>query len=278
VLRAYRLITPGTVLRWHRHLLRKTWIYPNRPGRPPIDDVIAALVRRMARQNPSWGYRRIPGRAAHTRPPHRRLDDPANPQAPRDTTVAGPTHRHQLAAVLRVQATSMPAVDFVHVGCTVTLRRLLRPFVLEVGDRYLHVLGVTAHPHRSWTTRQARKLVMDLGERIASVRFLVRDRAGQFAASFDAVLADAGIEVVKIPPRGPRANCFAEPFVLTARTELTDECRSSGSDTGAGCCRVRHPRHLQRPHRALQRRPPRPESPVPESVCGRIRCRPSSEA
>jgi putative transposase len=157
----------------------------------------------------------------------------------------------------------------------VTLRRLSVLFVLEVGTRYLHILGVTTHPDGPWTTQQARNLVMDLGERTAQFRFLVRDRAGQFTASFDAVLADAGVEVVKIPPRCPRANCFAERLVLTVRTELTDRMLIFGE---------RHLRtvlatyaahyNTQRPHRALQLRPPHPESAVPEPVQGRIRRRP----
>jgi putative transposase len=85
-------------------------------------------------------------------------------------------------------------------ACAITLRRVYVLFALEVGHRYLHVLGVTAHPDGPWTTQQARNLLMDLGDQATRCRFLVRDRAGQFSASFDTVLADAGITVVKIPP------------------------------------------------------------------------------
>ncbi len=140
-----------------------------------------------------------------------------------------------------------------------TLQRLYCFFVIEVGSRYVHILGVTANPDGPWTTQQIRNLLMDLGDRAVSFPFLVRDRAGQFTEAFDAVLAGAGIEAVKIPPRSPRANAYAERFVLTARTEVTDRMLIFGQ---------RHLRTIlaqyeahyngRRPHRSRQLRPPRP--------------------
>jgi putative transposase len=106
---------------------------------------------------------------------------------------------------LHTQAATMLAADFFHVDCALTLQRLYCLFVIEAGSRYVHVLGVTAHPDSQWTTQQIRNLLMDPGDRAADFRFLVRDRAGQFTDSFDAVLAAAGIQAVKIPPRSPRA-------------------------------------------------------------------------
>jgi transposase InsO family protein len=229
----------------------------------------------MAQENPRGGYVRIEGElltlghrigASTIRRILKRHRIPPAPLRHTDTS---------WRQFLRTQACSMLAVDFFHVDCAVTLRRLYVLFALEVGDRYLHVLGVTAHPDGPWTTQQARNLVMDLGEHAARFRFLVRDRAGQYASSFDAVMADAGIAVVKIPPRCPRANCFAERFVLTVRTEVTDRMLIFGE---------RHLRRVlavyaahynaRRPHRALRLRPPRSTSPVPEPVHGGIRRRP----
>ena len=126
-----------------------------------------------------------------------------------------------------------------------------------------------------WTTQQIRNLLMDFGGRAAGFRFLIRDRAGEFSTSFDAVLAGTGIEAVKIPPRSPRANAYAERFVLTARTEVTDRMLIF-SERHLRSVMAQYARHYngRRPHRALQFQPPRPDHPVADLSQEQIKRRP----
>jgi putative transposase len=169
----------------------------------------------------------------------------------------------------------MLAVDFFHVDCAVTLQRLYCFFVLEAGSRYVHIPGITARPDGPWTTQQIRNLLMDLGDRAAGFRFLVRDRAGQFTESFDAVLAGAGIEAMKIPPRSPRANAYAQRFVLTARTKVTDRMLIFG-EPHLRLILAEYETHYnrRRPHRSRQLHPPRPDHPVADPAQERIKHRP----
>jgi transposase InsO family protein len=168
----------------------------------------------------------------------------------------------------------MLAADFFHVDCAVTLRRLYCFFVIEVGSRHVHILGVTQNPDGPWTTQQIRDLLINLGDRAAGFRFLIRDRAGQFTGSFDAVLASAGIEAVMIPTRSPRANAYAERFVLTVRTEVTDRMLIFG-ERHLRTVLTQYTPHCngRRPHRSRQLRPLRAAHPVADLSQQRIQRR-----
>jgi transposase InsO family protein len=216
------MVTPATLLAWHRRLAARKWDYTSRrrPGRPTTVAAIRKLVIQMATDNPAWGHRRVQGelvRLGHSiaaSTAWQILHDAGIGPAPRR---AGPTWKQFLTA----QARGILAVDFVHVD-TVLLRRIYALIVIEHGTRRVHLAGITAHPDGSWTTQGARNVLIDLGQRATSVKFLIRDRAGQFTSSFDAVFTAEGIRILASPPQAPRANAICERIIGTLRRELFD--------------------------------------------------------
>jgi transposase InsO family protein len=214
------LVTPATLLDWHRRLVANHWTYAGRPGRPPIGRDVRALIVRLARENPRWGYQRIVGelkglgRAVAATTVKKILREHALGPA---GTRRGPSWRE----FLRAQANGMLAVDFFSVD-TVWLQRLYVLFFIEVETRRAHLAGCTAHPDGEWATQQARHIAWALAERANPVRFLIRDHDSKFTSSFDTVFEAQGTRIIRTPVQVPEANGIAERFVRTTRTECLD--------------------------------------------------------
>jgi transposase InsO family protein len=255
-------VQPETLLRWHRELIRRKWTQPHRAGRPSISAGTVAIICRLARENPTWGYRRIQGE----------LTTIGVVLAP--SSVWTVLRRHGIdpsplragpswTEFLRTQASSMLACDFFSVD-TVLLKRLYVLFFIELDTRRVYVTGVSAHPTGSWVVQQARNLTMALEDRVHRVKYLLRDRDTKFTSSFDEVFKAEGVRIIRTPVRAPRANAFAERFVGTVRRECLDRMLIFGR------------RHLERvlaeyvdhynnhrPHRALGQLAPLDAEPPP---------------
>ena len=191
------IITPQTLLGWHRGLVTKRWTYPHRVGRPPIRREIRDLVLRLAHENPRWGYQRIVGEL-------KGLGATVSPTTVRTWLRAaglGPAGRRQgmtWREFIRTHRQSLLAVDFVTVD-TIWLQRLYVLFFIEVGSRRVHLTGCTPNPTGLWVTQQARHLTWTLGGRAEPVRFLIRDRDQKFTSAFDDVFRSEGIEILRTP-------------------------------------------------------------------------------
>ena len=268
------IVTPDTLLAWHRRLAAARWVYPQRrPGRPSVVRDREQLVVRLAAENPTWGYRRIHGELAglgHRLAPStvwailkRHGIDPA----PRRT---GPTWTQFLTA----QARGIIACDTFVVD-TVGLRQLHVLFFIEHATRHVHLAGITGHLTGAWCTQAARNLAMTLN--VDRFRFLIRDNATMFVTAFDEIFTTNQLDVIHTPPGAPRANATAERFVRTARSELLDRTLI-WNERQLRKLLVEYLHHYNghRPHRGInQRSPTTIDHPATESIpIHRIRRRP----
>ena len=250
------VVTPRTLLRWHRELVRRKWTYRRRgPGRPPLDRETVELIVRMARENPRWGYLRIRGELM-------KLGIRVSATAIRTILRReglGPAPRRigpSWSEFLRAQARGIVAFDFFTVE-TAWLRTLYVLFAIELGSRRVSVLGVTRNPDSAWVTQQARNLAV--GERLRGVRFVVRDRDSKFSGPFDEVFRTEGVRVIRTPIRAPKANAFAERWVRTARLECLDHLLILGRRHLERVLREFSGHYnAERPHRGLRLARPSP--------------------
>jgi putative transposase len=216
------LVTPATLVRWHRELVRKKWTYgkAGRPGQPPIDPEVRSLVLKIARENPRWGCVRIQGELA-------KLGIAVSATTIRTllaTARLGPAPRRtgpSPTEFLWAQAQGVIACDFFTVE-TAWLRTLYVLLFIELGSRRIHLSASTVHPDAAWVTQQARNLAMELDDRPTAVRFLIHDRDTKFVGPFDEVFRSEGAKVTLTPIRAPNANAYAERVIETVRAECTD--------------------------------------------------------
>jgi len=251
------LVRPDTILRWHRRLVTGKWTQPDRRGgRPPLADQLVALILRLARENPRWGYKRIQGELKKLRIQVSAttirtvlLGNGLRP-APRRASV---TWR----AFLRAQAAGIIAIDFFTVE-TVRLKTLYVLFFIELHTRQVRIAGVTDHPNGAWMVQRARELSMERPSGATVPRFLLRDRDARFTRGFDDVFGSDGTRIIKTPVQAPNANAVAERWVRTVRQECLDWMLIWGRRHLERVLDeyVRH-YNSERPHRSLALRPPR---------------------
>ena len=249
-------VTPTTLLTWHRRLAAGKYTSTRRPpGRPPTAAAVKDLIMRMARENPRWGHRRIQGELLKLG--HRIsyatvwqiLTAAGIDPAPRRT---GPSRKQFLAA----QSHAVIATDFLHAD-TVLLRRLYVLMLIEHGTRRLHIAGITAHPDGAWALQRAREFAMAAGAQLERMRFLIRDRGGQFTAAFDAAFESCGLRILRSPPQAPRANAICERLIGTLRRELLDHVLiRNESHLRAVLTEYTAHYNTARPHRGIDQRVP----------------------
>jgi transposase InsO family protein len=271
------LVTPETLLGWYRRLIARKYDGSARrgPGRPGKARELRDLVARLARENPSWGYTRIQGALANLghevgRSTVKRILkqhglDPA-PERSRRTS---------WASFIKSHLAVLAAADFFAVELLI-LRGLVRHlvfFVVDLGTRRIEIAGVAVDPDAAWVTQMSRNLTDPMDGFLRGKRFLIHDRDPVYTRSFDAALEAAGIESVRLPPRGPNLNAYAERFVRSIRSECLDRLILVGEPSLRRALQAFADHyHRERNHQGLENRLIDPGD-LPRGAIGPVRCR-----
>jgi putative transposase len=262
------IVTPDTLLRWHRRLVEKKIPTPRgKIGRPPTEDEIIELVLQFASGNPSWGYDRIAGALKELG--HDLSDSTVgnilkqNAQPPAPERKKGTTWTDFIAAHKNV----LVACDFFTKEVW-TLTGLVNYYVLffvHIASRKIYIAGFTANPNETWMKQIARNLTMADGGFLNGMKYLILDRDGKFALSFRALIESAGVEMLRLPPRSPNLNAFAERFVRSIKEECLDHLILFGEASLQRALDnyIEHYHH-ERPHQGKKNIILFPTSPVAE--------------
>jgi len=231
------VVSPDTLMRWHRKLVAQKWNYSRRrgPGRPGIMREISQLIVRMAVDNPGWGYTRIQGALAN-------LDHKvsrgtiANVLKANGVDPAPERGKHiRWSTFLKAHWRIFAASDFFSMEVW-TPRGLITYyvlFVISIADRVVHVAGITNRPDEAWMLQIGRNLLDAEGGALAGKRYLIVDRDTKYSKRFRDSIAEGGTEVVRSPPLSSKLNAFAERFVRS----IKEECLTKMIVVGQGSLR-----------------------------------------
>ena len=273
------LVTPDTILRWHRELVAQKWdhTHQRKPvGRPRIRQVIVDLILRFARENPTWGYDRIQGALANVG--YRICDTTVSNILKAHGIEPAPERQRQTTWVtfLKAHWDVLGAIDFTTVevwtrGGLVTFYLL---FVIELKTRRVHFAGCSPSPNEAWMKQIARNLTDPFDGFLKGKQYLLMDRDGKFCESFRNLVGDAGVKPLRFPPRSPDLNCYIERFMRSLKQECLSRLIFFGKTSLRNAVRqfVDHHYQHERNHQGLGNRILEPGDEVGQGT-GDVQCR-----
>ena len=263
------IVTPDTILRWHRQLIAHKWTYESkRPGRPGVMKEIETLVVRMAKENPTWGYRRIQGALKnldHT-VAHNTVKNILKPNG----VEPAPNRKTTWSQFIKSHWDTLAAADFftVEVWSWRGLVTFYVFFVIELKSRRVQIVGSTHSPNRIFMRQAALDLTALDDSFLKGHTHLIIDGDTKYTDEFVELLRDGGVEAVKIPARAPNCNPYAERFVRSIKEECIDRLIFFGSRSLHRVLSDYASHHLhERPHQGIGNRliDPEPTASNPRS-------------